>query len=160
MAGMDLTLSRKGDYVLRAAVFLASAEAAERRTLQDISRAMSIPRSYTAHILGLLVRAGLVEARAGRGGGYRLAASPEDVSMLEVIEIGEGGLVQRRCPLRGVPCHWGEQCAIHPTMSMAGDAIRGILRSTSVAEVAREDRRLAGEVPIPVGPRTARNRRR
>ncbi|HYV01709.1 MAG TPA: Rrf2 family transcriptional regulator [Actinomycetota bacterium] len=139
-----MTLSRRADYVLRAAIFLAScADEPGFRTLDDVSRRMAIPRTYTPHILGALVRAGLAEARAGRGGGYRLTFSPQDISVLDVIEIGEGDIRQNRCPLRGVPCHWGTQCAVHPTLSRASDAIRATLRATTLAEVAREDRALS-----------------
>ena len=141
---VDLTLSRRADYILRAAIFLAScSEEPGFRTLDDVSRKMAIPRSYTPHILGALVRAGVAEARPGRGGGYRLAFSPEDVSVLDVIEIGEGDIRQTRCPLRGVPCHWESACAIHSTLVRASDAIRATLMAASLAEVAHEDRRLS-----------------
>ncbi len=141
---VNLTLSRRADYILRAAIFLAScAEEPGFRTLDDVSREMAIPRSYTPHILGALVRAGVAEARPGRGGGYHLAFAPEDVSVLAVIEIGEGDIRQTRCPLRGVPCHWGSTCAIHPTLAKASEAIRATLMATSLGEVAREERELS-----------------
>jgi Rrf2 family protein len=151
-AGMNMTLSRRGDYVLRAAVHLASRAGAHGFvSLDELSARMSIPRSYTPQIMGALVAVGLVASRAGPGGGYRLARPPESISLLEIIELGEGGLAQARCPLRGVPCHWGTRCAIHPTMSSANDGVRETLRGTTLADVATEELRLAEATRSPSG---------
>jgi Rrf2 family protein len=106
---------------------------------------MELPLSYTPELLGLLARAGISEAKAGRDGGHRLRRDPARISLLEVIEAGEGDLVSRRCPLRGGPCRWDDACAFHPTWSQASEAIRTTLAGTTLADVAREDRRLAAD---------------
>jgi Rrf2 family iron-sulfur cluster assembly transcriptional regulator len=134
---MNLTLTRRGDYALRAAVFLAASwDDPGYRTLAHVSRAMAIPRSYTPQILGLLVRAGLVEARVGRGGGYRLARSPDSISLLAVVETAEGEMKPDRCPMRGFPCGWQGICALHPAWSRSTEAIRENLLGTSLRDVA------------------------
>jgi len=51
---------------------------------------MALPASYTPQVLRLLAEAGLAEAKAGRGGGYRLARPPDQVALLEVVEAAEG----------------------------------------------------------------------
>ena len=145
---MEMTLSRAGDYVVRAAVYLAAREGEPGlATLDELSARMGIPRSSVPRTMGTLVAAGLAESRAGRGGGYRLGRPAAGVSLLEVVEVGEGGLLVSRCPIRGVPCHWGTHCALHPTMSGATEAVRDRLAATTLADVASEERRLlAGEV--------------
>lgn len=146
---MDLTLSRRGDYVVRAAIHLARAWDGDGTfsKIREVSEAMELPRSYTPQLLALLAKAGLAEAKAGRMGGYRLVRDPATISILEVIEAAEGYLSSRRCPMRGGPCHWENVCALHPTWLRASEAIRATLAETSLAEVATEDRRLAaGEV--------------
>ena len=111
---MDLTLSLRGDYVVRAALALARAwEAGGNRKIREIADEMTLPASYTPQILGALVHAGLATARAGRDGGYRLSRPPEQISMLEVLEVGEGELLLGRCTLRGGPCRWNDVCAVH-----------------------------------------------
>lgn len=141
---MDLTLSRRGDYVVRAAISLARAWDGNGcyRKIREVSEEMRLPPSYTPQLLGLLARAGLAEARAGREGGYRLTRAPIEISMLEVIEAAEGDLVARRCPIRGGPCRWVEVCAVHPTWVKASEAIRSVFEQNSLAEVATVDRRL------------------
>jgi Rrf2 family protein len=158
---MDLTLSRRGDYVVRAAICLAAAWDGNGAywKIRQVAGAMDLPRSYTPQVLGILAKAGLAEAKAGREGGYRLTRAPEQISLLEVIEAAEGYLVSQRCPLRGGPCHWDDVCALHPTWVEASEAIRATLSKTTLAQVAAVDRELVAgrliESP-PAGHRTVR----
>ncbi len=162
---MNLTLTHRGDYVIRAALYLAARwEGGDGyRKIREVAEAMELPPSYTPQILGLLARAGLAEAKAGRTGGYRLSRPPERISLLEVVEAGEGHLSFERCPLRGGPCHWDDVCAMHPAWSRAAESMRETLGRTSLAELAEVDRRLAAGEPIvgaPAGHRVVPRRRR
>jgi Rrf2 family protein len=140
---VDLTLSKAGDYAVRAAVSLASAwEENGYTTTAQIAEDMDLPRSYTPQVLGMLARAGLVTARTGRHGGHRLTRPPSQISMLEVVEAAEGTLGTARCPLSGGPCRWDEACAVHPTWHAVTDAVRQALARTTLDDVAREDRAL------------------
>ncbi len=152
---MNLTLSRRGDYVIRAALCLASAwdGRGSYRKIRQIAEAMELPASYTPQVLGFLARAGLAEARAGREGGYRLTRPPEEISLLEVVEAAEGHLSSERCPIRGGPCHWDNVCAVHPTWIRASEAVRSTLADTTLGQVAETDRALAGGKNITAGPR-------
>ena len=158
---MDLTLSRRGDYVVRAAIYLARNwdEQGAYSKIKEVAGAMDLPLSYTPQLLGVLAKAGLAEAKAGRSGGYRLMRDPSTIPVLEVIEAAEGYLSTRRCPMRGGPCHWDDVCALHPTWVLASEAIRSTLARTSLAEVAAEDRRLADVEPVGVAPGRNRPRR-
>lgn len=134
---MDITLSKTGDYAVRAALALAASYAGGRYvTITDVADRMDLPRSFTPQVLGMLARAELASSKAGRGGGYRLARDPKGISMLEVVEAAEGSLVNTRCTLRGGPCRRDDRCVVHDTWVAAGEAFRRILSGTSLAEVA------------------------
>ena len=47
---------------------------------------MSIPRDYLIQLAQLLRNAGIIEARPGKHGGYRLAKDPADTNVLEIME--------------------------------------------------------------------------
>jgi Rrf2 family iron-sulfur cluster assembly transcriptional regulator len=131
---MDLQLSRRADYAVRSALFLAEAWAAGGyRKVREIASGAGLPASFTPQVLGDLVRAGLVLARAGRAGGYRLARSPSDISLLDVVEASEGTLLPQRCTLRGVPCDPGNPCAVHPAWYSAAQALRTSLAGAPLA---------------------------
>ncbi|HLB61828.1 MAG TPA: Rrf2 family transcriptional regulator [Actinomycetota bacterium] len=134
---MDLALSYRGNYAVRAAVYLARAwSRAGTARVVDIAEGMGLPPSYTPQVLGYLARAEIVISRAGRGGGFRLARAPTEISLLEVVEATDGHLVLERCPLRDAPCGWDDPCALHPAWSRAATGVARALGETSLAELA------------------------
>jgi Rrf2 family protein len=140
---MDLALTRRGDYAVRAALCLARAAGDGRYVkIREVAGTMALPASYTPQVLRLLAEAGLAEARAGRDGGYRLTRPPGEVALLEVVEAAEGAFTLERCILRGGPCHWEQACAVHAAWSAAVQACRGSLARTSLADLAAADARL------------------
>ncbi len=134
---MDLQLSKRADYGIRAALFLSRAWGDHSyRKIREISAATGLPKSFTPQVVGDLVRAGLAEARAGRDGGYRLSRHPADISLLQVVEASEGTLLPRRCTLRGIGCPPLDPCAVHPAWFEAAQALRASLDKASLASVA------------------------
>ncbi|HEX5369999.1 MAG TPA: Rrf2 family transcriptional regulator [Dehalococcoidia bacterium] len=137
---MDLQLTRRGDYALRAALCLAKASpSGAYRKLREIAAETAIPERYTHEIVSLLVRAGLVEAMAGKLGGYRLAREPASISLLEVIEAGEGSLRQDRCALSGGPCRQQTMCGVHQMLEEAARALIMSLRRRNLSQIADSD---------------------
>jgi Rrf2 family transcriptional regulator, iron-sulfur cluster assembly transcription factor len=149
---MDLTLTKRGDYVVRAALALArSFKSGGYRKIREVAADMDLPLHYTPQILNLLLKAGLAEARAGKQGGYRLLRSPDDVSLLELVEAGEGPLRTERCTLRGGPCHWENVCPVHSVWQEAYEALARVLGSRSLASLDATNRALElGEFDAPL----------
>ena len=66
---MNLTLTRRGDYVLRAALCLGRAwDERPYSKVRDVAAERDLPASYTPQILTMLVKAGLAEAGAASAG--------------------------------------------------------------------------------------------
>lgn len=103
---------------------------------------MDVPLTYASQILGSLVHAGLAASRAGKDGGYRLARAPEEISVLEVVEAGEGALTPQHCSLGDGPCRWEHRCPLHEIWSAATGAIRTELATTTLAALLERDREL------------------
>jgi Rrf2 family protein len=148
---MDMTLSKRGDYVLRSAISLARAfEEGAPRKIREVVDETEVPRTFASQILADLVRAGVASSRAGRNGGYWLARAPEDISVLEVVEAAEGPLHAERCALGEGPCRWEAVCPLHETWSAATAVLRQVLATTTLAEVAARDHSIeTGTYPIP-----------
>jgi Rrf2 family protein len=142
-------LSRTAEYALRAIVWLAD-HPESSVTGQAIAAATQVPPDYLAKVMQGLVRAGLVEAQRGKNGGFSLASTPEDVTILDVINAVEPVRRIRSCPL-GLAGHEA-LCPLHRSLDdIAGQLERAygavrlsdLLRSTGAkplcpaAEVTR-----------------------
>lgn len=132
---MQITLTRRGDYGIRAVLDLARHAGGGRRKKREIAAAMNIPGGFLSQILASLVHAGLVRATAGPDGGYVLARPPAAISLLDVVEAVEGPAGLQRCLLRGIPCGTSQLCAVHDAWSRAQDATTDVLAATSFAEL-------------------------
>jgi Rrf2 family protein len=137
---MNMTLSKRGDYVMRSAIALARAfDDGAPRKIRELVAETEVPRTFASQILADLVRAGLAMSRAGRDGGYRLSRAPDRISVLQVVEAAEGPLRAERCALGEGPCRWDAVCPLHETWSQATARLAELLASTTLAEVAARD---------------------
>ena len=75
------------DYGMRAILYLAAQ--GTTCSSKDIAQDMSIPRDYLIQLAQLLRNAGLIEARPGKHGGYRLAKEPSDITVLQIMKALE-----------------------------------------------------------------------
>ena len=86
-----MKFSRTTVYGLIAAGYIAEYGSANTAVLAStISKEFSIPQEYLLKILQLLVRANILRSKRGPRGGFYLAKSPENTSLLDVIEAIEG----------------------------------------------------------------------
>ena len=65
---------------------LATAREDQLTSLADISKRQDISLPYLEQLFVKLRRAGLVESARGPGGGYKLARSPSEIRVSEVLE--------------------------------------------------------------------------
>jgi Rrf2 family protein len=144
---MQMRLGKRTDYAVRAVLSLARTwqPGQPLRKARQIAAEMAIPEKYLPQVLAALVRGGLVESVTGPDGGYRLSASPDRVSLLQVVEAVEGPLESSECVLRGGPCHWEGRCAIHEHWSGAQEAMRDRLRATTFASIVQTDEELESQ---------------
>ncbi|MEW5989899.1 MAG: Rrf2 family transcriptional regulator [Chloroflexota bacterium] len=142
---MQVVLGNRGDYTVRAVLFLTRHPGRQRR--RAIAEAMGIPDNYLPQILGGLVKAGVVRSTVGRHGGYELARAATSITLREVIEVGEGPIRSQKCVLRGGPCYWGDKCAIHDAWLEAEKALTDRLTGTTFADLAMVDWELEQRSP-------------
>ncbi len=147
---MRLKLSKRGDYVVRSALCLARAYDAPSPTkLRQVSLEMGVPRTFVSQILGDLVQAGLATSFFGTNGGYRLTRTPAQITLLEVVEAGEGPLESDTCVLGDEPCQWDAVCPMHETWTAATAALRAELAASTLATLVERDRLItAGEYHV------------
>ena len=81
-----MKLSTKGRYAMMALADLALARPDDLVSLAALSKRQDISMPYLEQLFVKLRRAGLVEAARGPGGGYKLARTPEEIRVSEVLE--------------------------------------------------------------------------
>jgi Rrf2 family protein len=128
-------ISAKVDYALRALAVLATAGSA--RTKGDVIAAeQDIPLHFLENILRDLKRAGIVEARRGAHGGYRLAVEPSSVTVADVIRIVEGPLADVHGQAPENVTYPGPATALRDVWIAVRANLRAVLESVTLADVS------------------------
>lgn len=101
-----------------------------------------VPAAYLAKHLQALSAAGIIEATRGPRGGYRLARSPAEITVLDVVQAIEGDEPAFRCteirqqgPAGGPPEWYPKPCGIARAMWDAEQAWRQVLAERTVADL-------------------------
>lgn len=90
-----MRITSESDYALRIITALARhSEVVDAKTLSDET---SVTLRFTLKILHKLVTEGLVDSYKGVKGGYLLRLSPEEITLLRVIELIDGPIAIVRC---------------------------------------------------------------
>lgn len=85
-----MQISRKALYAIRALTYVASTRGDRLCTITEIAEKEEIPREYIAKILKELTVKGFLASYRGIKGGYRLNKSPDDISLLNILEAVQG----------------------------------------------------------------------
>ena len=85
-------------------------------SMSKICQEQELPRQYMVKVFLALGRVNLVHSSRGRSGGFALTRSPEEISILDIIEAVEGPLALNLCQKRPSRCRWtnDSECQIHP----------------------------------------------
>jgi Rrf2 family protein len=140
-------LSQTVEYALRAVVHLAS-QAPAARTTEQIAIATLVPRAYLSKVLQSLARGGVVQSQRGLGGGMSLVKTPEQLTILEVVNAVEPIQRIRECPL-GLAAHGTHLCPLHRRVDNALALMEHAFEQTTLAEVLAEPSRSVPLCPFP-----------
>ena len=140
-----MRLSKRGEYGLRAMIFLAIASGSNAQPhvvqLKEISEREKIPGKFLEQILLSLKNAGLVHSKMGNGGGYYLVKPPSEITLGQIFRMLDGPLAPVHCvsetAYEACGCPDEPTCGLRLVMGDVRNAITAILDHTSLEDVTR-----------------------
>ena len=133
-------LSKKTKYGLKALTHLALQQDNKPVQIAEIAEQENISQKFLESILLSLRKAGFLGSKKGKGGGYYILKSPEDILMTDVMRVLEG-------PISMVPCvslKFYEKCddcpdeaacSVHKLMLLVRDATLAVYRNSTLADI-------------------------
>lgn len=134
-----LRLSTKGQYGVRAMFEIARGYPGRPVTIREISEQQDVSVAYLEQILNRLRKAGLIRSVKGPGGGYLLAASPEEISIASILDELEGPVAITSCLDPGEGCVRVDSCVTHLLWKALGEQIEGYLKTISLRNLLSGD---------------------
>lgn len=135
-----LKISAKARYALRALLEVAVGGAAgESRTGAAIASAQQISEKFLSRIVVTLRRQGLLRSVRGNVGGFRLAKSPEDITLLEIVEAMQGPVAILDCLAPGATCPRSGHCLARRVWADVNTSFRSTLARVTLAAILKRN---------------------
>lgn len=148
-----MKISTKGEYGLRAMLYIAMHGAQGPVTSHEIAQRQGIPEPYLRQILAVLSKDKLILSNRGHSGGHVLGRTAETITLRQIFLSLEGQTTAID-QILALPCTIEigvEYCAIREVFLAVKEAVEHILATTTLAAlVARQADILQSRVAIPL----------
>lgn len=131
-----MKISTKGRYALRVMIDLAVNDKGDYVSLKDISNRQEVSLKYLEQIIAMLNKAGYVKSSRGNNGGYRLAKSPEEYKVGDILRKTEGDLAPIAC-VNGEECGKRENCKTFKFWQGLDNVINEYVDSKTLADLIK-----------------------
>lgn len=133
-------LSNKAQYAFRALTYLVDKYDQGPVLISDIAKKKKIPLKFLENILLELKKAGILESKKGKGGGYYIREHPSKTSVAAVVRIVDGPIAMLPCVSlyfyqRCKNCD-EKNCGLHDVMEKVRDATLNILENRTLNDLA------------------------
>ena len=133
-----MRLTTRGRYAVTALLDLALQPTEQTITLAEIAARQSISVAYLEQLFAKLKRHGLVSSVRGANGGYHLARSSAEITVLEIIEAVNETVDATRCDHKG-NCQNGAMCLTHDLWQDLSHHIADYRAKISLADLIVHD---------------------
>ena len=130
-----MLISTKGRYALRVLIDLAENCQSGPVTLKEVAVRQEISEKYLEAVVKSLVKEKIIKGTRGKGGGYLLAVSPEELSIGRILRLTEPGLGTVSCLLGENTCPRAEKCPTRPFWKELDSMILGFLDGRMLASL-------------------------
>jgi Rrf2 family protein len=103
-------------------------------TLKDVAERQGISKKYLEQIVAALNKGDILLANRGFSGGYKLAKSPDKITVGDILRLTEGNLAPVAC-VSGAPCERLEECATFFVWQGLDKVINDYLNSVTVQDI-------------------------
>lgn len=131
-----MLISTRGRYALRIMIDLAEHQSDGFVPLKETASRQEISKKYLESILKILVKHGFLVGLRGKGGGYRLAESPESFTVGSILRLTEDSLAPVTClESEQNSCHRSSLCKTLPMWQGLNKLINDYLDHITLADL-------------------------
>jgi FeS assembly SUF system regulator len=147
-----IRITRQTDYGILLLSQMANRPLSEVHTAKQAAQESSVPLPMASKILKALAKGGLLVSQRGVKGGYRLALSPERISIGDVIQALEGPFGMTECSHHPGSCEREGSCPVQANWNRISVAMFDALDKIPLSDmvkphVLRADLRLLSVSP-------------
>lgn len=135
-----MIITRATEYAIRAVLHLSKQPRGEIVLKKDICRTQDITPAFLTKILQPLIKAGIVGSQRGVGGGFYLVKSPQEITLLDIVQAEEGPIHLNLCLIEGEGCDRDMFCPVHGAWKEVRQEMLSILDRHTFAQLLEQER--------------------
>ena len=133
-----MKLSTRGRYGIHAMYELAANYGGSPVSIKALAEKQNIPEAYLEQLIAVLRKDELVVSIRGAQGGYRLARTPEEITVGDVLRSLEGGLRLIDCLEEEETCGKSCACPSRIVWKKLSDGLNAIVDSITLKDMIEE----------------------
>ena len=127
------------EYAMRALVYLALNGKEKLVTAKALAFHRDLPEDFAYKILHKLTRSGITTCQMGQRGGFKLARSPEEITLLQVASAIQGPVMIKKCCLDSDTCPKRSVCEFLPKLKELQNSLITSLDGITLTDVVKQE---------------------
>jgi FeS assembly SUF system regulator len=141
-------ISRLTDYGIVVMTHLAVYGDDDTQNARELASHAKLPVPVVSKLLKSLTRAGLLISQRGAKGGYGLARSANEISVVEMITALEGPVGITECATLPGNCAQESTCHVRDPWRQINSAVTAALENVSLADLAKPLESASSVIPL------------
>ena len=130
-------ITRNTDYAVKALTYICRNKKGVI-SVTELAQELKIPRPFLRRILQILNKKKLLKSYKGREGGFMLASRPEDILLVDLIEIFQGPAMLNKCVFKKKLCPDRNSCALKYRIDSIEKYVIEELKSITLASLLQK----------------------
>ena len=130
-------INRNTDYAVRALCCIAE-QKQEVISADQLVKSLEMPRPFLRKILQALNKEGLLNSSKGKGGGFTLTVSPEEITLVDVMKIFQGPVRLNECKFKKSDCPYIDDCFLKKKIDEIEKEVIAKLKAITIESIIKK----------------------
>ena len=130
--------SKACEYAIRASIFIATKSSQGIRVgIKDVAKEIDSPEPFTAKIMQILTKNGIIDSAKGVGGGFEVSTvAIKTIKLIQIVDAVDGDSIYMGCGIGLKECSETHPCPVHNEFKVIRELLLDMLTSTTLEELA------------------------
>jgi len=130
--------SKACEYGIRASIFIATKSSEGIRVgIKDVSKEIDSPEPFTAKIMQILTKNGIIASAKGVGGGFEVSKEAvKSIKLIQIVDAIDGNTIYKGCGIGLKECSETHPCPVHNEFKKIRELLLAMLTNTTLEELA------------------------
>lgn len=130
-------ITREIDYAVRAIIYLAEKRDGTVSVVELVDE-LGITRPFLRKIMQVLAKSGIIESYKGYKGGFKLVKKPEDIYLIDLVEVFQGKFSLNECLLNKNICPNQTTCILKERVDIIEQSVKKELEAIDLKSLIKK----------------------